>query len=332
MEGTRFSEDELETLSMHAPKTLRCIRSHTTPLSYWLVKCCPWVTGVLLGSDLDEFIEEEGHSELYSDNLIEIQWFGSMEHLLKMVTGETNYILDENEMQPHSIQILGLRDALHPDWRRGTDVLQSVGRSLRSLHLAQCDFEYATCIRDHVRNLEELILDVLPAEQLLDALPTTIQHLQITTPNNVVCTSDVDLRHLRHWISVTQSLKVLTWTTQGCSGHGRYEWIDAACKKVGAELHLYRGPFGSFPGEQDELASGPVKSFPRTLVFSPARTNGFKLCYNVEQFVGTIADHHTTKAVEVPNDRPKNPSRCDTHHCAYIDLFGIYSLARSHVA
>ncbi|KAG8968209.1 hypothetical protein FRC03_008344 [Tulasnella sp. 419] len=320
MSDNPFSENEMRTLYMFAPRTLRTIRSQDTASGYWLMKCCPWVTGLSLGDDLESIMLRERKPQLHTNKLVEIQWFGCMDLLFRLVGFDEDDDEDEDDGVSNnkclsSVEILGLR-RLSPGIDLGTCVLIVLGRDLRSLRLPSCSSDYAECIRKHVRNLEEFILDELPSEEMLDALPPTIQHLQIRTPNTQICPVALDMRPLQHWIPTARNLKVLTWVVGACDGHGFYQDIEAACKKVGAQLHLYVRPFGTFPGEQEELASGPVKSFPRPLAFSPARRNGEVISYNAEQFVSKVGGvtprnsflHPATSKKHAKGNHPRKPS------------------------
>ncbi|KAG8968208.1 hypothetical protein FRC03_008343 [Tulasnella sp. 419] len=300
-----FSDDEVEALNKFAPRSLRCIKSFQSRVGFWLIEFCPWITGLSLGDDLHEVISRDSYAKLCTDNLVELQWFGRMDYLTHLLGVED----DPSETRRHSIEILGLRDATDMmEWELGRSVLQSLGPGLRSLHLNACNPAYVACIIKHVRNLEEFILDVLPSEELLDALPPTIQHLQIRSPSNISCTTDLGMDRLLHWIPTAKNLKVLTWVAWGCSGHGLYESIEALCKQMGAQLRLYAGPFGVFPGELETLACGHVKSFPRPLAFSPARKGVYQMTNSVKQFVGGLADHATQEITD-DSTQPAPPRR-----------------------
>ncbi|KAG8934884.1 hypothetical protein FRC02_009006 [Tulasnella sp. 418] len=286
--GWPFSGDEVNLKTL-APRSLRCINSRQSPFGYWLINLYPWITGLSLGCGLEEVIaRNKRNAKLCTDNLVELQWFDSIDQLIHLLGVEDG----PSETRRHSIEILGLRDAgVRMNWKLGPSVLRNLGPGLRSLHLHACDPAYVATIRQHVQALEELILDVLPSQALLDALPPTIQHLQIRSRGQIFCTKDLEMGNLLDWIPTAGNLKVLTWAVWGCSGHGLYESIDALCKEMGVHLRLYTEGFGVFKGEVEPLAYGHVKSFPRPMTFSPMRKGIQKMSYDVKEFVAGLAHH-----------------------------------------
>ncbi|KAG8941490.1 hypothetical protein FRC03_004475 [Tulasnella sp. 419] len=302
MGGSLFSRDEMNSLAKCAPGTLRCFRSRHTRMGFCLMKHCPWITGVSFGADLETHLLDKSNAS----NLIEFQWFGRMDLLLHIVGLDEE--MDLSARPDQSVEILGLRNVTDlTDWILGAKVLQSWGQRLRSVHLVRYDSQYVECIRKHVQNLEELILDVLPSGELLDALPPIIQHLEIRTQCGAPCTSDLDLEHLIKWIPTAQNLKVLTLVPCECRGHGLLQVlqrVEVLCKHVGAQLRVYVGAFGKFLGEQEELASGRVKSFPRPQVFSPARTGKYRISYSVEEFFGGAEGSHGGGTGEILRSPP----------------------------
>ncbi|KAG8935944.1 hypothetical protein FRC02_005419 [Tulasnella sp. 418] len=227
------------SLSECAPNTLRTITAPDYRFALALLKACPQITSLSLGSARSP---TPADVQLFQTrNLVEIQWFGSATVLAQLLQR------NDNAPEYSSLEILGLRNIRHADSPSVTSVLQMVGKSLRSLRLQSIPSELCDTIRSHLLNLEEFILDQFPTEIILESLPRkTMKHLEILSHVHV---DHKDARGIRDWIRSTPGLEAVTWNVSRGAGAVVDTQIQDAWGDIGALLRVCPEPFGYFQNE-----------------------------------------------------------------------------------